>query len=67
MKTKKEKLKQNNMSSQKMSCKLKKTGLEIKIMKEAKKLEIGTEKNAQKKNFLRSKNYISVAKTKSVE
>ena len=46
MKTKKEKLKQNNMSSQKMSCKLKKTGLEIKIMKEAKKLEIGTEKNA---------------------
>ena len=46
MKTKKEKLKQNNMSSQKMSCKLNKTGLEIKIMKEAKKLEIGTEKNA---------------------
>ena len=51
MKTKKEKLKQNNMSSQKMSCKLNKTGLEIKIMKEAKKLQIGTEKMRRKKLF----------------
>ena len=44
MKTKKEKLKQNNLSSKKRSCKLNKTGLQINIMKETKKLKIGTEK-----------------------
>ena len=54
MKTKKEKLKQNNLSSKKKNEKrkkkrnnelqIKKTGLQIKIMKETKKLEIGTRK-----------------------
>ena len=52
MKTKKEKLKQNNLSSKKKKKKKKrnnelqitKTGLQIKIMKETKKLEIGTRK-----------------------
>ena len=55
MKTKKEKLKQNNLSSKKKKKKerkkkrnnelqITKTGLQIKIMKETKKLEIGTRK-----------------------
>ena len=53
MKTKKEKLKQNKLSSKKKKKKKKKrsnelqitkTGLQIKIMKETKKLEIGTRK-----------------------
>ena len=53
MKTKKEKLKQNNLSSKKKKKKKKKrnnelqitkTGLQIKIMKETKKSEIGTRK-----------------------
>ena len=56
MKTKKEKLKQNNLSS-------KKIGLQIKIIKETKNLEIGAEKKHDaEKTFLRSKNFISVAK-----
>ena len=60
MKTKKEKLKQNNLSSKK---KKKKTGLQIKTMKETKYLEIGAEKkHFAGKTFLRSKNFISVAK-----
>ena len=48
MKTKKEKLKQNNLSSRKRKKELqiRKTRLQIKIMKETKYLEIGTEKNA---------------------
>ena len=50
MKTKKEKLKQNNLSS-------KKIGLQIKIIKETKNLEIGAEKKHDaEKTFLRSKN-----------
>ena len=57
MKTKKEKLKQNNLSSKK------KIGLQIKIIKETKNLEIGAEKKHDaEKTFLRSKNFISVAK-----
>ena len=57
MKTEKEKLKQNNWSSKK------KTGLQIKIMKETKNLKIGTEKkHVPKKTFLCSKKFISVAK-----
>ena len=44
MKTKKEKLKQNNLSS-------KKNSVEIKIMKERKNLEIGAEKTLCRKNF----------------
>ena len=53
MKTKKEKLNQNKLSSKKKKKKKKKrsnelqitkTGLQIKIMKETKKLEIGTRK-----------------------
>ena len=44
MKTEKEKLKQNNLSSKKNELQIKKVGLQIKIMKETKKLEIGTEK-----------------------
>ena len=60
MKTKKEKLKENNLSSKK---KQKKTGLQIKTMKETKYLEIGAEKkHFAGKTFLRSKNFISVAK-----
>ena len=58
MKTKKEKLKQNNLSR-------KKIGLQIKIIKETKKLEIGAEKKydqRSKKTFLRNKNFVSVAK-----
>ena len=56
MKTKKEKLKQNNLSR-------KKIGLQIKIIKETKNLEIGAEKKHDaEKTFLRSKNFISVAK-----
>ena len=42
MKIKKEKLKRNNLSSKKMSYKFKKTGLQMKIMKETKKIQIGT-------------------------
>ena len=62
MKTKKEKLKQNNLSSKKKKKK-KKTGLQIKTMKETKYLEIGAEKkHFAGKTFLRSKNFISVAK-----
>ena len=50
MKTKKEKLKQNNLTS-------KKNSVEIKIMKERKNLEIGAEKKHDaEKTFLRSKN-----------
>ena len=43
---------------------LKKTGLQIKIMKEAKDLDIGIEKKERvaKKNFLPSKNFVSVEK-----
>ena len=44
MKTKKEKLKQNNLSR-------KKIGLQIKIIKETKKLEIGAEKNTMQKKL----------------
>ena len=44
MKTKKEKLKQNNLSS-------KKNSVEIKIMKERKNLEIGAEKNTMQKKL----------------
>ena len=56
MKTKKEKLKQNNLTS-------KKNSVEIKIMKEIKNLEIGAEKKHDaEKTFLHSKNFISVAK-----
>ena len=56
MKTKKEKLKQNNLTS-------KKNSVEIKIMKERKNLEIGAEKKHDaEKTFLHSKNFISVAK-----
>ena len=46
MKTKKEKLKQNNLSS-------KKIGLQIKIIKETKNLEIGAgkKKRCRKKSF----------------
>ena len=56
MKTKKEKLKQNNLSS-------KKIGLQIKIIKETKNLEIEAEKkHEEEKTFLRSKNFISVSK-----
>ena len=64
MKTKTEKLKQNNLSSKKMSHKFKKTGLQIKIMKEAKDLDIGIEKKERvaKKIFLPSKNFVSVEK-----
>ena len=46
MRTKPEKLKQNNLSH-----KFKKTGLQIKIMKETKDLEIGTEKKELAANF----------------
>ena len=57
IKTKKEKLKQNNLSSTKIV-------LQTKIIKETKNLEIGAEKkHAAEKTFLRSKNFISVAKT----
>ena len=57
MKTKKEKLEQNNLSSKK------KTGLQIKTIKETKYLEIGAEKKHDaEKTFLRNKNFISVAK-----
>ena len=53
MKTEKEKLKQNNWSSKKK----KKTGLQIKIMKETKNLKIGTEKkHVPKKLFYVAKN-----------
>ena len=57
MKTKKEKLKQNNLSS-------KKTGLQIKIMKETKnkKRDWSRKKTRCKKTFLCNKNFISVAK-----
>ena len=56
MKTKKEKLKQNNLTS-------KKNSVEIKIMKEIKNLDIGAEKKHDaEKTFLHSKNFISVAK-----
>ena len=46
MRTKPEKLKQNNLSH-----KFKKTGLQIKIMKETKDLEIGTEKKQRAEIF----------------
>ena len=47
----------------------KKTGLQIKIMKGAKDLDIGTEKKERvaKKNFLPGKNFVSVEKYESVE
>ena len=38
MKTKKEKLKQNNLSSKNKESRIKKTGLRIKIMKKKKKI-----------------------------
>ena len=56
-------MKQDNLNNNK------KTGWQIKIMKETKNLEIGTEKKTRSKNFtsvakifLHSKNFMSVAK-----
>ena len=55
------KLKKKNWS--KITWVAKKTGLQIKIIKETKNLEIGAEKKHDaEKTFLRSKNFISVAK-----
>ena len=56
------KLKKKNWS--KITWVAKKTGLQIKIMKETKKLEIRAEKKHDaEKTFLRRKNFISVAIT----
>ena len=64
MKTKTEKLKQNNLSSKKMSHKFKKNWVANKNNERSKRFRYWDRKKrtCRKKNFLPSKNFVSVEK-----